>query len=147
MHVSNKYGIHAEAYNPHVDWLAAISRANYYNTALHVNKTDPVAALYPYATFQSVDARYNKKAKPFIAQHGIDNFLNPAVKPKPIPSSGMGGISQYTNRPAPVSVQTAQQSVTPHHPKYLDCSHMPQYMQIQYGCRSIKPRRGFTAQA
>lgn len=99
MHVSNKFGIHAEVYNPHVDWFSATTFSNYYNTALHVNKTDPVAAFSGYSSFQSVDSRYNKKKAPFLGQHGIDNFvlppkakaggkkatpgLLPAVKPKP----------------------------------------------------------------
>lgn len=135
MHVSNKFGIHSEVYNPHVDWLAAATRANYYHTTLHVNKTDPVAALYPYASWEQVDARYNKKAKPFLAQHGIDNFVTTVpLKSKEKPAPPSNGISRYMNRPAEV-VKAAQQSVTPHHPKYLDCSHMPLYMQIQYGCK------------
>lgn len=135
LHISNKFGVHAEVYNPHIDWESSMTRANYYNAALHVNRTDPVAAFYPGATFQSVDVRYNKKAKPFLGQHAIDNFIwtDQTQQPK----SKVNGISQFMNRPAtplPAPVKAAQQSVNPHHPPYLDCSRMPRYMQIQYGC-------------
>lgn len=138
MHVSNKFGIHAEVYNPHITWQEAMTHANFFNVGLHVNKTDPVAAFYPWATFQSVDARINKKEKLVVGQHGIDNFLFKTVpaKPKEAPAAFIpNGISRYMNRPPEQAVKAAQESMTPHHPAYLDCSRMPMYMQIQYGCQ------------
>lgn len=135
MHVSNKFGIHAEVYNPHVNWLAAATRENYYHTSLHVNKTDPVAALYPYVAWEQVDSRYNKKAKPFLGQHGIDNFVTTVPKKsKTQPIAPANGISRYMNRP-PDMIKATQQTETNHHPAYMDCSRMPVYMQVQYGCR------------
>ena len=133
LHVSNKFGIHAEVYNPHIDWESSITRANYYNAALHVNRTDPVAAFYPGATFQSVDERYNKKAKPFLGQHGIENFfLN---KPSTTqPKSDSNRVSSMSTRPSLTTTKTSQESNNVHHAQNVDCSRMPRYMQIQYGC-------------
>lgn len=142
LHVSNKFGIHAEVYNPHVDWESSVTHANYFNAALHVNRTDPVAAFYGGASFQSVDVRYNKKAKPFLGQHGIDNFI--WTKPS-APTQTKSIPNWISARPAPASVKAAQQSVTPHHPPGIDCSRMPRYMQIQYGCQPS--RRHVAAQA
>jgi hypothetical protein len=143
MWVSNRTGVHAEVYNPHIDWEAAGSSANYYNTALHVNVTDPVAIYWHRVNWQSRDVRYNKKKAPFFAQHGIDNFMMPPrlapkaeTKPKP------NGIRNFMNRPPSSSSSTIPVSM----PKQRefnhggDCSRMPLYMQLQYGCRSIHPR-------
>jgi hypothetical protein len=98
VHVSNKFGIHAEAYNPHVDWLSASTFGNAYNTALHVNTTDPVAAFWRGMDWQSTDVRYNKKAAPFLGQHGIDNFLLPP-KSKPKLGGGTGALPSVKSIP------------------------------------------------
>lgn len=147
LHVSNKFGIHAEVYNPHIDWESAVTRTNYYHAALHVNRTDPVAAFYPGATFQSVDARYNKRAAPFLGQHSIDNFIwstlqKKSTNEKPKSDAKPNGILGFINRPQQPTTENAQKSVTPHHPAYLDCSRMPLYMQIQYGCTGGNKAKG-----
>lgn len=143
MYVSNKTGVHAEVYNPHVDWEAAATGSNYYNTALHVNVTDPVAMFYGHAHWQSRDVRYNKKKAPFLAQHGIDNFmLPPKLVPKPEEKLKPNGIRNFMGRPPSSSSSTIPVKM----PKQKEfnhggnCAGMPLYMQLQYGCRSIYPR-------
>lgn len=139
MWVSNKFGVHAEVYNPHVDWEAAMTRANYYNTALHMNVSDPVPGFAGSVDWQSRDVRYNRKALPFIGQHGIENFIRPPrLVPKPEPKLNSNGIRTFMNRPEDsVSVPQEGRRAYKHGG---DCSHMPLYLQIQYGCRQIPVR-------
>jgi hypothetical protein len=75
MHVSRKYKVHAEVYDPHVEWQSAITGTNYPDVALHTNKYDPIAAFYRGAHFQSVDARNSYK-------HSIDNFVRAVPTPQ-----------------------------------------------------------------
>lgn len=139
MWVSNKFGVHAEVYNPHIDWEAAMSRANYYNTALHTNVTDPVAAFAGSVDWQSRDVRYNRKAAPFLGQHGIENFIRPPkLVPKPEPKLKSNGIRTFMNRPeGSIPMPQAPKREYKHGG---NCSTMPLYLQIQYGCRQIPVR-------
>lgn len=68
MHVSKKYKVHAEVYNPHITWQNSITGTNYPDVILHVNKYDPVAAFHRGAYFQKVDMKNSKS-------HSINNFI------------------------------------------------------------------------
>lgn len=116
LHVSNKFKIHAEVYNPHIAWNDALTHNNYFHATIHVNKTDPVAALYPWVSAEKFDVRYNKKAKPFIAQHGIDNFLqpssvksNPSISSKPQPNPMGRKIVPYKPPPSSYTISSKPQ--------------------------------------
>jgi hypothetical protein len=127
MHVSRKYGIHAEAYNPHIDWENAYTHTPYYHVNLHVNESDPVPILAKYIEVKNLDVRYNPKAGWGLPQHGIENFLKPeteidTIKPSPPPPAKLE---------APVHFQHGI-NAPPHH----DCSRLPLYLQIQYGCKT-----------
>jgi hypothetical protein len=144
LHVSNKLRVHAEAYNPHFDWTDAVTRQNYFHATIHVNKTDPVAAFYPLVHAAKRDIRYNKKAKPFMGQHGIDNFLLPEVKPAPKPTPmPRPAPMPIPNRPRefhPLMPADVKQVATFHHSEDA-CSRLPLYLQIAHGCRTAKTRQ------
>lgn len=74
MHVSNKYGLHAHVYNPHVTWSQALTATNYPNVSLHVNASDPVSAFYRGAYFKNVDRR--DFGNNILEAHGMQNFIN-----------------------------------------------------------------------
>lgn len=138
LHVSKVHGVHAEVYNPHIDWRAAATHENYYNAGLHVNISDPVAALYPWTDYQYKDVRYNRKASFGLGQHGIENFIRPPkLVPKEEPKLNANGIRSFMNRPEGSMPVVEPRREMKHGG---NCSKMPLYLQIQYGCRQIPVR-------
>jgi hypothetical protein len=79
LHVSEKYGVEAYAYNPFVG--PQHIRKRYPKATVVHNLTDPVSFASPFLHAKKVNIRYDKKRLPTISQHGI----NPKVKPKPKP--------------------------------------------------------------
>jgi hypothetical protein len=156
MHVSNKFGIHGEVYNPHVSWNDALTHKNYFHTVVHVNKTDPVSAFYPFITAEKFDSRYNKNAKPFLGQHGIENFLRP--KPASRTTSKIQKIQTFENVPAtvksngglksrvrPVTTTPVISQTYTHYgggqdltSRTMDCTHMSYYQKVVHGCPQRK---------
>lgn len=149
MYVSKKFNIHAEAYNPHITWQDAVTNANYYHANVHVNMTDPVAALYPYINAEHKDIRYNRKKAPFLAQHGISNFVRktpaqPKKLPTPTPTIPKSNEAPKRIPIRPVVANPAMQNQYTHYgggqdltSRTMDCSHMSHYQQVIHGC----PRR------
>lgn len=96
MHVSQKYGIHAEAYNPFVSLEDAFEGADYSHSVVHYNAGDPIGFGIPFVTTKHTYYHYNWEAGaypfpiPFaisgIKQHGISNLTSDASKPIPRPS-------------------------------------------------------------
>jgi len=148
LYVSRKFNIHAEAYNPHITWQDAVTHANYYHANVHVNMTDPVAALYPYINAENKDIRYNRKKAPFLAQHGISNFVRKTpAQPQKLPVAPTIPKSNEPPKRIPVRPVVANPAVQNQYTHYaggqdltsrtMDCSHMSHYQQVIHGC----PRR------
>lgn len=172
LHVSRKFGVHAEAYNPHISWSDAMTHTNYWNATIHVNKTDPVSAFYPWVKAEKTDVRYNKKAKPFLGQHGIDDFLlplpakksTPTAKSKPTLSNPvlpptvkskpkMDGYVRYRPPSSSYKIVPHQQTqsanpVTAPKPKSNhSCRSLPLWAQIQNGCAVPPPGQAYSIRA
>ena len=77
MHVSNKFGVHAEAYNPFVQWSDAETKASYRHAVVHWNVGDPIGFGIPFIKTKQTRYHYNWHARvPSIglSQHAITNL-------------------------------------------------------------------------
>ena len=135
LYVSRKNKVHAEVYNPHISWNDALTHNNYFHANIHVNKTDPVAALYPWITAHQIDSRYNKNAKPFLGQHGIDNFIKPVKSiPKKTPTA-VPVAEHFNSASSVVHAHPFLQVVSkPKIHNENECSRMPLEYQLAHGC-------------
>lgn len=143
MHVSNLLNVHAEAYNPHISWNDALTHSNFFHSTVHVNYTDPISTFFPGIRAEKIDARYNKKAKPFMGQHGIDNFILPASKKSKfeIPATSKSKSDQTRIQPRIVPVASHPSGQYTHYgggqnltPLTMDCAHMSHYQKVVHGC-------------
>lgn len=101
LHVSNKFGIHAEAYNPFITFGEYQIENAFDQSVIHYNVSDPVAAGVPFVHTKKTYYHYNTKSWPGFGQHSISNIveqskrerktniLNPTRKPdkQDIPSA------------------------------------------------------------
>lgn len=113
MHVSNKYGVHAEVYNPFINVFDVESHRSFPNTVVHYNVGDPVAVGTPFIKTKKTYYHLNTNPKvpsvglpmPFgvsgINQHSIDNLITPHSKSKPKPP-----IKTEVPKPKPTPVVT-----------------------------------------
>lgn len=147
MHVSNKLGVHAEVYNPHISWNDAGTHTNFFHTNVHVNATDPISTFFPGIRAEHIDVRYNRKAKPFMGQHGIDNFLKSTTKSKTfIPAKTPTAPKSNISKTVPVRSVAAHPPISQYSnyggghdlaPLTMNCSSMSHYQKVLHGC----PRR------
>lgn len=69
LHVSQKYGVKAVAYNPFIG--PQHLRGSYPKATIIHNVTDPVSIASPLVKAEKVRLRYNKKRAPTIGQHSL----------------------------------------------------------------------------
>lgn len=125
MHVSNKYGVHAEVYNPFINVFDVESHRNFPHTVVHYNVGDPVAVGTPFIHTKKTYYHLNTNPKipslpfpvPFavsgLNQHSIDNLLTPHSKTskKPVPKSTP--ILKPNPTPSPAYRPSTQQVTKP----------------------------------
>lgn len=131
MHVSNKYGVHAEVYNPFINVFDVESHRNFPHAVVHYNVGDPVAVGTPFIHTKKTYYHLNTNPKipslplpvPFavsgLNQHSIDNLLTPhskkskpvtpSITPKPIPTQNPTVKPKQPVIPMP----TPQQNTSP----------------------------------
>lgn len=87
LHVSEKYGVEAVAFNPFVG--PQHIRKQYPNATVVTNVTDPISFSSPFLHAKQVKLRYDKKRLPGISQHSL---VVPQQKPfAPRQSSSQAG--------------------------------------------------------
>lgn len=120
LHVSKKYGVYAEAYNPFVQLSQAEESESFPNAVVHWNVGDPVGIGIPFIKTKKTRYHYNwdatiKPIGPFpiplaiggLAQHGISNLVSKNrihKKPKQIP--------RPTEIPRPTKIQKPGQVIS-----------------------------------
>ena len=102
LHVSQRYGLKAEVYNPYVHpsdtWRARMKHdwdknkgidknlvKGYPDAIIHTNLTDPVALFAPLATARQHNLKYDVKRLPTVFQHGLNH--------EPTTQKGNGSIA------------------------------------------------------
>jgi hypothetical protein len=80
LHVSQKYGVKAVAYNPFIG--PQHIRGKYPKATLVHNVTDPISFASPFVKAEKVKLRYDTKRLPTISQHGL---VKSKSKPKSTP--------------------------------------------------------------
>lgn len=82
--VSNKLGVKAHAYNPHVTAGEVLSGASFPNATIHMNLSDPISAGSMFVpTGGGVEVKYDISKGPFLGQHGISNFTEKPIEKRP----------------------------------------------------------------
>jgi pimeloyl-ACP methyl ester carboxylesterase len=98
LHVSNKYGIKAHAFNPYIMSSQIVQQESFPLATIHTNISDPIAGGTLLVESGKKDFRFNTKAWPWLGQHGIANFIEPkhayrpAVIATPKPTATLGPV-------------------------------------------------------
>ena len=104
LHVSNKYGIHAEAYNPFISYGEFHFEHEFHYGVIHYNVSDPIAAGVPFIKTKKTYYHFNPKSWPGFGQHGIGNIVEQSKREIVRSTDQSIPIPQSKRKPRPTHI-------------------------------------------